>query len=74
MLEILWLPLEEVKEDGEEEEEKRGLQVNKKIFKIDVLIEREGAGEMAQRLRALVALPEDLGSIPSTHRADYNHL
>lgn len=32
MLEILWLPLEEVKEDGEEEEEKRGLQVNKKIF------------------------------------------
>ena len=74
MLEILWLPLEEVKEDGEEEEEKRGLQVNKKIFKIDVLIEREGAGEMAQRLRALVALPQDLGSIPSTHRAAYNHL
>ena len=26
--------------------------------------------EMAQRLRALTILPEDLGSIPSTHMAD----
>jgi hypothetical protein len=26
-----------------------------------------GAGEMVQWLRALTALPEDLGSIPSTH-------
>jgi hypothetical protein len=26
------------------------------------------AGEMAQRLRALTALPEDLGSIHSTHK------
>jgi hypothetical protein len=26
-----------------------------------------GAGEMAQWLRALAALPEDLGWIPSTH-------
>ena len=31
-------------------------------------------GEMAQRLRALVALLEDLGSILSTLRADHNHL
>jgi hypothetical protein len=28
-----------------------------------------GAGEMAQRPGALAALPEDPGSIPSTHRA-----
>jgi hypothetical protein len=31
-----------------------------------------GAGEMAQQLRALTALPEDLGSIPSTHMAAHN--
>ena len=30
--------------------------------------------EMAQWLRALVALPEDLGSIPSTHMAALNYL
>ena len=29
---------------------------------------------MAQWLRALVALPEDWGSIPSTHRAAHNFL
>ena len=28
---------------------------------------RHGAGEMTQRLRALAALPEDPGSIPSTY-------
>ena len=27
----------------------------------------KGAGEMAQRLRALIVLPKDLGSIPSTY-------
>ena len=31
-----------------------------------------GAGEMAQWLRALAALPEDLGSNPSTHMAAHN--
>lgn len=30
--------------------------------------------EMAQHLRALKALAEDLGSIPDTHMADHNHL
>jgi hypothetical protein len=34
----------------------------------------EGAGEMAQQLRALTALPEDLSSIPSNHMVAYNHL
>jgi hypothetical protein len=29
---------------------------------------------MAQWLRALAALPEDLGSVPRTHVADHNHL
>ena len=33
-----------------------------------------GAGEMAQRLRALSTLLEDLGSIISTHMAAYGHL
>jgi hypothetical protein len=33
-----------------------------------------GAGEMAQWLRALTALPEVLGSIPSNHMVAHNHL
>jgi len=33
----------------------------------------EGAREMAQRLRALVALAEDLDSVPSTHMVAHNH-
>jgi hypothetical protein len=34
----------------------------------------EGAEEMAQRLRALTALPEVLSSIPSNHVLVHNHL
>jgi hypothetical protein len=34
-----------------------------KIFKVKIY----GAGEMAQQLRVLIALPEDLGSVLSTH-------
>ena len=30
--------------------------------------------EMAQQLRALAALAEDLGSVPSTHTVVHNHL
>jgi hypothetical protein len=33
-----------------------------------------GAGEMAQRVRALTALPEVLSSIPSIHMVARNHL
>ena len=33
-----------------------------------------GAGEMAQWLRALTALPEILSSIPSNHMVAHNHL
>jgi len=40
--------------------------VKKDIFK--------EAEEMAWQLRALAVLPEDLGSIPSTHNAAYNSL
>jgi hypothetical protein len=36
--------------------------------------ENDGAGEMAQRLRALTALPEVLSSIPSHHMVAHNHL
>lgn len=31
------------------------------------------AGEVAQRLRALVALSEYLGSVPDTHILSHNH-
>ena len=31
-------------------------------------------GEIAQRLRALTALPEVLSSIPSNHMVAHNHL
>ena len=34
----------------------------------------EGTEEMAQQLRALVALPEVLSSIPSNHMVAHNHL
>jgi hypothetical protein len=33
-----------------------------------------GPGEMAQRLRALSALPEVLSSIPSNHMVAHNYL
>jgi hypothetical protein len=36
--------------------------------------ERTRAGEMAQWLRELTALPEVLSSIPSNHRVADNHL
>jgi hypothetical protein len=32
------------------------------------------AGEMAQRLRTLTALPEVLSSVPSNHMVAHNHL
>lgn len=34
----------------------------------------DGAGEMAQKIRAMTALPEDLGWIPSTHNVAHNQL
>jgi len=36
--------------------------------------EDAGAGEMAQWLRALTALPEVLSSVPSNHMVAHNHL
>jgi hypothetical protein len=41
-------------------------QQNKKLL--------QGAGEMAQRLRALPAFPEVLSLIPSKHMVAHNHL
>jgi hypothetical protein len=38
------------------------------------MYEWSGAGEMAQRLRALAALPEVLSSSPSSHLVAQNHL
>lgn len=35
---------------------------------------QHGAGEMAQRLRALAALPEVLSSIPSNYMVAHNDL
>ena len=40
------------------------------VFKITMV----GTGEMVQWLRALAPLPEDPGSIPSTHMAAHNGL
>jgi hypothetical protein len=40
------------------------------IFKKNLL----GAEEMAQRLRALTTLPEDLSPVPSNHMVGPNHL
>ena len=37
-------------------------------------IDKWGAEEMAQWLRVLTALPEDLSSIPSIHMVAHNHL
>jgi hypothetical protein len=42
--------------------------------KIILFKREEWAGEMAQRLRALTALPEILSSIPSNHMVAHNHL
>jgi hypothetical protein len=36
-------------------------------------LRKQGAGEMAQWLRALTALPEILSSIPSNHMVVHNH-
>ncbi|KAK7798640.1 hypothetical protein U0070_002731 [Myodes glareolus] len=53
-------------------------QLGEKVYKqatIESLKKKiPGAGEMAQRLRALTALPEDPGLIPSTHMAAHNCL
>jgi len=35
---------------------------------------KESAGERAQQLRALTALPKALSSIPSNHMVAHNHL
>ena len=48
--------------------------VFKLVFTYETLKKWRGAGEVAQRARALAALPEDQGSIPSTHMAVHNCL
>jgi hypothetical protein len=40
--------------------------------KILLIISKVGAGEMAQWLRALTAVPEVLSSIPSNHMVAHN--
>jgi hypothetical protein len=37
-------------------------------------LRQEGAGEMAQWLRALTTLPEVMSSISSNHKVAHNHL
>jgi hypothetical protein len=44
------------------------------IFALGLKTLFEGAGEMAQQLRALTALPEVLSSNPSNHMVVHNHL
>jgi hypothetical protein len=43
-------------------------------LEITMLKVKQGAGEMAQWLRALSAPPEVLSSIPSNHLVAHNHL
>jgi hypothetical protein len=46
------------------------------MLKTDKIIsgKKNQAGEMAQRLRELTALPEVLSSIPNNHMVAHNHL
>ena len=46
----------------------------KNVGILNFLKRLSGAREMAQRLRALTALPEALSSIPSNHMVAHNHL
>jgi hypothetical protein len=41
---------------------------------LQITIKTCGAGEMAQQLKALTALPKGLSSNPSNHMEAYNHL
>jgi hypothetical protein len=45
-----------------------------KWMAVRIKISPVGVGEMAQRLRALTALPEVLSLIPSNHMVAHNHL
>jgi hypothetical protein len=45
-----------------------------RLLRTKVKKQNKRAGEMAQRLGALTALPEVLSSIPSNHIVAYNHL
>ena len=49
-------------------------QLRDKEFKEAYKTSATGAGEMAQWLRALTALPEVLSSVPSNHMVAHNHL
>jgi hypothetical protein len=42
-------------------------------YTMSASIPEGGAGEMAQGLRALIALPKVLSSIPSNHMVAHNH-
>jgi len=44
------------------------------MFYVNIKKKDQRVGGMAQWLRALTALPEDLSSIPSNHMVAHNHL
>jgi hypothetical protein len=48
--------------------------LNKFLIAVILKNKQSGAGEMAQQLRTLTALPEVLSSIPSNHMVAHNHL
>jgi hypothetical protein len=52
------------------------MEANPHIHEIKIIFKKGGggAGEMAQRLRALTTLPEVLSFIPSNHMVAHNHL
>lgn len=44
------------------------------VVVVAVVLKVSGAGEMDQWLRVLIALPEGMGSIPTTHVVAHNYL
>jgi hypothetical protein len=45
-----------------------------RVLQVNILKTEPQAREMAQRLKALTALPQVLSSIPSNHTVAHNHL
>jgi len=51
-----------------------GAQLDTQVSEVELRVQKWGAGEMAQWLRALTALPEVPSANPSNHMVAHNHL
>ena len=66
-----------VAHSGIQETERKGSQIQADLGYVRKILSQKcklGAGEMAQGLRALAALPEVLSSVPTNHMVAHNHL